>query len=70
VRAKCVNREYLSCAAHEQHLSITAMADQLAAVGEIRKRDTPRQVRPGRPCVLMSHCLLSWASAIVLALHA
>jgi hypothetical protein len=52
-RADC---EYLVPAAHQQHLLVAAMTDELAGIGEIEKRDAFNEIR----CVLaFSHCSFS-----------
>ena len=50
------DRKHLGPAAHQQHLFAVAMADQLAAIGKIGKRDALHQIRPGWLLIAVSHC--------------
>jgi hypothetical protein len=46
MRACRTDREHLGPAAHQHHLLVATMADQLAAVGKIAERDALDKIRP------------------------
>ena len=52
-RADC---EHLVPAAHQQHLPVAAMTDELAAIGEVKKRDAFNEIRS---VLAFSHCSFS-----------
>ena len=58
MRACRADREHLGPAAHQQHLLVAAMADQLAAIGKIGERDALRQIRPVMLGVAVFHACL------------
>src|ERR1700686_4582242 len=61
VRAMRPDRKHLQPAAHQQHLLITRIADQLAAVGKLIKKNTLRQIGTAELRLILSHSLLLMA---------
>src|SRR5262249_35589734 len=58
VRAVGADREDVAPAAHQQNLLVSDMADELAAVGELGKRDALREIGAGRLGLILGHAHL------------
>jgi len=58
VGAVSPDRENVGPSAHNEHLLVPDVADQLAPVGDIREGNSLRQIRPDRSVAIFGHTTL------------